>query len=68
MKINKQEMYMEDVSKITSDLVDTAQKLLEPFKTRLSDREVNSLLENELFDAIFNKLEYFCDNDYKNHN
>jgi len=64
----KKEMYMEDVGKISVELIAKAQELLKPFKTRLSEKEILDLIENDLFDDIFEKLEIYCDNDYSTHN
>jgi len=62
------EMYMEDVGSISAETCEFITNKLKGFKTRLSDDQVKSLIENEIFDEIFKKLETFCDNDYRQHN
>ena len=59
------EMYMEDVGNLSSDVCDFITEKLKCLKTRLSEEQIVDLVENQIFDAVFDKLTEYCDNDYR---
>jgi len=59
------DMYMEDVGSLSSETCDFISEKLKQFNTRLTDEQVKDLVENQIWDAVFEKLENFCDNDYR---
>ena len=68
MEDYKEEMFLEDVGRITAETVEFVSMKLKGYNTRLPENEVIELIEDKLFDDIFERLETFCDNDYKQHN
>jgi hypothetical protein len=65
LNLKTREMYMEDVGSLASDTCDFLTEKLSEFKTKLSPEQVKDLIENQIWDVIFEKLEEYCDNDYK---
>ena len=65
---DKKDMYMEDVGKISCEAIECIMESLKKFNTRLSEKEIIDLIENDLYMKIFEKLEFICDNDYRQHN